>query len=111
MYRVKILSKAERQLKKLTKKNKPLARAFQKCINEISENPIREAKVGDIQGLWGHGFNFNKVVYRVAYIIDEEQLYIFIIGVGTQEKTNQSCHFSSGKSLPSKFDNSFKFEG
>ncbi len=85
MYRVKILPKAERQLKKLTKKNKPLAAAFKKCINEISCEPIKEPKVGDLPGVWGHGFNFKGTDYRVAYIINNNDLFVFVIGVGAHE--------------------------
>lgn len=85
MYKARFLSNAEKQLIKLTKKNKPLAREFQKCIQEIRQNPFREAKIGDMQGVWGHGFRFHGVDYRIAYIIDKNLLYIFIIGVGTHE--------------------------
>ena len=43
-----ILPKSERQLKKLTKKNKPLAKKFKKAIEDIRKKPHREAKVGFI---------------------------------------------------------------
>ncbi len=85
MYKVKILPKPERQLKKLTRKNRKLAEAFRTCIDEIRSMPRRESKVGDLKGLWGHGFRFQQVDYRVAYIIDEGHLYVFIIGVGSHE--------------------------
>lgn len=84
MYNAKFLSKAERQLKKLTKKNKPLAKKFKKSIESLRKNPYREAKVGDLKGVWGYGFRFNRTDYRIAYIIIEEEICIFIIGVGTR---------------------------
>jgi mRNA interferase RelE/StbE len=85
MYKVKFLPKAEKQIKKIARKNKPLIKDFQKCILEICQNPFREAKVGDLQGVWGYGFRAKGVAYRIAYIINEDELYIFIIGVGTHE--------------------------
>jgi len=85
MYRVIFLPKAERQLKRLTKKNKPLAKAFRNCVNEISRDPVREPKVGDLAGIWGYGFNFKGVDYRIAYIINENDLFVFVIGVGSHE--------------------------
>ena len=71
--------------KKLTKKNKPLAKKFKKSIEKVNETPHQEAKVGDLKGVWGYGFRFNKTDYRLAYIIIEEKVCIFIIGVGTRE--------------------------
>ena len=85
MYEIKFVSKAERQLKKLTKKNKPLAIKFKNSIKKISKNPYQEAKVGDLKEVWGYGFRFNKTDYRIAYIIIEKEVTIFIIGVGTRE--------------------------
>ncbi len=85
MRKVIFLPKAEKQLRKLTRKNLTLAGAFAKCIQEIKENPFREPKVGDLQGVWGHGFRLNKVEYRIAYIIADDRILVFIIGVGTHE--------------------------
>ncbi len=85
MYKIKFVSKAERQLKKLTKKNKPLAVKFKDSIEKLSKNPYQEAKVGDLKEVWGYGFRLNKTDYRIAYIIIEKEVTIFIIGVGTRE--------------------------
>ncbi len=85
MRKVIILPKAEKQLRKLIKKNLALALAFEKCIQEIREKPYREHKVGDMEGVWGHGFTLNGVDYRIAYIVIDDHIHVFIKGVGSHE--------------------------
>jgi len=86
LYRAVFTSKAEKQLKKLTKKNKPLVNEFEKQIKKICKNPkIGYVKLGDLNGVWGYGFIKNRTSYRIAYIISNDELIIFIIGVGTRE--------------------------
>jgi mRNA-degrading endonuclease RelE of RelBE toxin-antitoxin system len=42
-------------------------------------------KVGNLEGVRGHGFYFGGTAYRIAYLIDGGKLVILVIMVGTRE--------------------------
>jgi len=50
------------------KAHKPLQLAIEDAVDEICDNPqIGEAKVGDLAGIWGYKFKFNRQEYLIAY--------------------------------------------
>lgn len=83
MYKAVLLPRAEKQLRKL--RDQQLVREFRECIREICEQPFRKSKVGDLQGVWAHGFSYRGTSYRVAYFIDREKQTVYVIGLGSHE--------------------------
>ena len=72
-------------LKKI--KEKPLKYAFQKTIDEITQNPyVGEPKMGDLLGVFSCDIFYNKVNYELAYtIIKEKDKTVVVILAGTRE--------------------------
>ncbi|MBS4029868.1 MAG: type II toxin-antitoxin system RelE/ParE family toxin [Clostridiales bacterium] len=83
MYRVILLPRAEKQLRKI--KERELLGAFRQCLRDISVQPFRKSKVGALKNVFGHGFNYRGTAYRVAYLMDTEEHVIYIIGLGSHE--------------------------
>ncbi len=83
MYKAIFLPGAEKQLRKI--KEQALVKAFQECVKEAATQPYKAIKVGDLSGIYGHGFNYNKTAYRIAYLIDEDSRTIIIAGLGNHE--------------------------
>ena len=85
MRKLIILPPAARFLKKI--KEKPLKLAFQKAIDDISQNPyIGDPKTGDLSGVYCCDFFYNKTNYELAYtIIEENDETVVVILAGTRE--------------------------
>lgn len=83
MYKAVLLSRAEKQLRKL--KDRRLIQQFRECLREICEQPFRKPKVGDLQGVWAHGFSYRGTSYRVAYFVDRDEQTVYVIGLGSHE--------------------------
>lgn len=83
MHRAILLPRAEKQLRKI--KDKALLEKAYSSIREAATQPYRDSKVRDLKGIYSHGFYYSKTAYRIAYIIDEENQAIKIIGIGSHE--------------------------
>ncbi len=83
MYKATFLPRAEKQLRKI--KEQTLLKAFQGCVAEAAAQPNKTQKVGDLDGIYGHGFTYNKTAYRIAYLIDEKSQSILVVGLGSHE--------------------------
>ncbi|HHY93105.1 MAG TPA: type II toxin-antitoxin system RelE/ParE family toxin [Firmicutes bacterium] len=83
MYTAILLPRAEKSLRKI--KEQGLLERFRDCVEAIQEQPFKSGKVGDLAGVWAHGFSYRGVAYRVAYLVDEEEKKVYIIGLGSHE--------------------------
>ncbi len=85
MNQILILPPAAKYLKKI--KDVKLKKVFQNTIDQIIENPFHgERKTGDLSGVYGVDFYYNKTNYEVAYtIINNENKQIIVILAGTRE--------------------------
>lgn len=77
MYKAVLLSRAEKQLRKL--KDRRLIQQFRECLRETCEQPFRKPKVGDLQGVWAHGFSYRGTSYRVAYFVDRDEQTVYVL--------------------------------
>ncbi|MCE5224032.1 type II toxin-antitoxin system RelE/ParE family toxin [bacterium] len=80
-----ILPPAAKYLKKI--KDSTLKLKFQHTIDQIIENPFHgEKKTGDLSGVYGVDFHYNKTSYELAYrIIIKDNTYVIVILAGTRE--------------------------
>jgi mRNA-degrading endonuclease RelE of RelBE toxin-antitoxin system len=83
MYKVILLPRAEKQLRKIREHG--LLTAFRQCLRDISVQPFRKSKVGRLKGVFGHGFNHQGTAYRIAYFINTEEQVIYVVGLGSHE--------------------------
>jgi mRNA-degrading endonuclease RelE of RelBE toxin-antitoxin system len=83
MYKAILLPRAEKQLRKV--KDRRLVSKFRECLTEICVDPFRRSKVGDLRGVWAHGFSYQGVSYRIAYFIDRQKQTVYVIGLGSHE--------------------------
>lgn len=83
IYKALFLPRAEKQLRKI--KEQALVKAFQECLAKAASQPYKTEKVGDLRGIYSHGFAYNKTAYRIAYLIDEESRTIIVVGLGNHE--------------------------
>lgn len=83
MYKVIFLPRAAKQLRKF--KEQALVKTFQSCVTEAASQPYKTKKIGDLSGIYSHGFTYSKTAYRVAYLIDEESRTIIVVGLGNHE--------------------------
>ena len=85
MNQLLILSSAAKYFKKI--KDSKLKNLFQTTIDQIIENPyLGERKTGDLAGIYGVDFHYNKTTYEVAYsIIKKDDLVVIVIFAGTRE--------------------------
>ena len=85
MYDVSYSKSAERYFKKI--KDKRLLAEYKKAISKLTLNPyIGKQKTGDLKGIYGFDFIYNKVNYELAYRIYEiDEKLIVVILAGTRE--------------------------
>ena len=84
MYKLTYSPAAVKYIKKI--RNKSLKAELKKAIDNISKDPyIGEAKMGDLQGIFGYDVYYDSVNYEIAYIIREKEILVTIIMVGTRE--------------------------
>lgn len=84
MYSIKYSTAAAKYIKK--NKNQELKAELKKALCSIAENPlVGEAKMGDLQGIFGYDVYYDSVNYEIAYIVLEKEVIITIIMVGTRE--------------------------
>ena len=83
MYEVILLPRAEKQLNKI--KERTLLVEFRHCLKELAVQPFQKNKVGSLKNVYGHGFNYMGISYRVAYLIDTEKKIVYVIGLGSHE--------------------------
>lgn len=88
-YKVKLSSNSIKVLKKI--KNKQLKQKFiDKIYNDIAITPYSgTAKKGDLVGIYAVGFNYAKVSYRIAYKIDQDEVIVIILLIGSHENFYQ----------------------
>ena len=84
MYNIKYSPVAVKYIKKI--RNKQLKSELKNAIMQIANDPyIGEAKMGDLQGLFGYDVFYDSVNYEIAYTVKEKDILITIIMVGTRE--------------------------
>lgn len=86
MNKIIFLPPARNFLKKLKDKN--LKKLFEDAIKNISENPqAGQVKTGDLNGIYAYGFNYNKILYRIAYKVEinDDGTLTIIIMAGVHE--------------------------
>lgn len=85
MAQLRILPPAAKFLKKL--KDKHLKALYQEAIDRILEDhTVREAKTGDLAGIFGYDIYYNKTNYELAYTVEYvEEKVIVVIMAGTRE--------------------------
>jgi len=81
----KVSPKAENFFKKI--KDKSLKNKFKNAIEEIRKDPyIGEPKKGNLRGILGYDFRYNKTIYEIAYeIVEINGKVVVIILAGTRE--------------------------
>ena len=87
-YEVKFTESAEKDLKKLSKTNKAIAKLLKKWILENlinTQNPKQRGKAltGNLKGLW----RYRVGSYRIVVEIKDEVLLILIIEISDRRKT------------------------
>ncbi|MEW5321982.1 type II toxin-antitoxin system RelE/ParE family toxin [Geobacillus thermoleovorans] len=102
--RLQLLPKAEKAIKKLTKKDVALKQRLIEALREILSEPAEagEAKTGDLAGIYGYDIYHRGINYEIAYLIDQDGSghVVVVVLVGTREnfyeelkrymKTNQA---------------------
>lgn len=84
MYNIKYSPAAVKYIKKI--RNKELKSELKNAIMQIANDPyIGEAKMGDLQGLFGYDVYYDSVNYEIAYTVKEKEILVTIIMVGTRE--------------------------
>ena len=88
IYEVKFTESAERDLKKLSKTNKAIAKLIKKWILENligTQNPKQRGKVltGNLKGLW----RYRVGSYRIVAEIKDDVLLILIIEISDRKET------------------------
>ena len=88
IYEVKFTESAEKDLKKLSKTNKAIAKLLKKWILENlinTQNPKQRGKAltGNLKGLW----RYRVGSYRIVVEIKDEVLLILIIEISDRSKT------------------------
>ena len=84
MYKLQYAPASVKYLKKL--RNKELKSRLKAAIYEIAENPyIGEAKIGDLEGIFGYDVYYDNTNYEIAYTIRNREVIVTIIMVGTRE--------------------------
>ena len=84
MYKLTYSPAAIKYIKKI--RNKSLKAELKRAIDDIANDPyIGEAKMGDLQGIFGYDVYYDSVNYEIAYIIREKEILVTIIMVGTRE--------------------------
>lgn len=84
MYNIKYSPAAVKYIKKI--RNKELKSELKSAIMQIAKDPyIGEAKMGDLQGLFGYDVYYDSVNYEIAYTIKDKEILVTIIMVGTRE--------------------------
>lgn len=102
--RLQLLPKAEKAIKKLTKKDAALKQRLIEALRQILTDPAEagEAKTGDLAGIYGYDIYHRGINYEIAYLIDQDDSghVVVVVLVGTREnfyeemkrymKTNQA---------------------
>ena len=84
MYKLVYSPTAVKYIKKI--RNKSLKAELKKALDDISNDPyIGEAKMGDLQGIFGYDVYYDSVNYEIAYTVKEREILVTIIMVGTRE--------------------------
>lgn len=85
MTEVRFLPPAAKYIRKL--KNKKLKLLYQEAVDIICEDhTVGEAKTGDLSGVYGYDFYYNKTNYELAYTVEyQEDKIIVVIMAGTRE--------------------------
>ena len=84
MYNVQYSTAAVKYIKKI--RNRELKGEIKKAIDILAENPYcGEAKMGDLQGLFGYDVFYDGINYEIAYTINDNSIMITVIMVGTRE--------------------------
>lgn len=83
MYRLVYTNKAARQIKKMDKQVKI---ELKKHLELIAIDPyLGRKKKGKLQDIWGYGFNWQGLAYRIAYKIFNDELVILVFAAGSHE--------------------------
>ncbi|MFA5881999.1 MAG: type II toxin-antitoxin system RelE/ParE family toxin [Eubacteriales bacterium] len=83
MYRLVYTNKAARQIKKMDKQVKI---ELKKRLELIAIDPyLGRKKKGKLQDIWGYGFNWQGIAYRIAYKIFNDELVILVFAAGSHE--------------------------
>ena len=83
---IELLAPARRYLKKI--RDKKLKQLFVENIEKVREDPtIGQMKTGDLNGVYVHGFHYNKTEYRIAYLIkvNDDGTLTTVILIGEHE--------------------------
>ena len=73
----------ERSVKKLNKQNKA---ELDIAVKELINNPyLGDSKKGDLSGIRVYKFKMNKQLTLLAYSIDEGELILYLIKLGSHE--------------------------
>ncbi|WP_044737304.1 type II toxin-antitoxin system RelE/ParE family toxin [Geobacillus kaustophilus] len=87
--RLQLLPKAEKAIKKLTKKDVALKQRLIEALREILSEPAEagEAKTGDLAGIYGYDIYHRGINYEIAYLIDQDDSghVVVVVLVGTRE--------------------------
>ncbi|WJQ15110.1 type II toxin-antitoxin system RelE/ParE family toxin [Geobacillus stearothermophilus] len=87
--RLQLLPKAEKAIKKLTKKDAALKQRLIEALRQILTDPAEagEAKTGDLAGVYGYDIYHQGVNYEIAYFIDQDDsgYVVVVVLVGTRE--------------------------
>ncbi|WEV52114.1 type II toxin-antitoxin system mRNA interferase toxin, RelE/StbE family (plasmid) [Lactobacillus sp. ESL0731] len=88
-YRIKLSARTVKVLKKI-KDRQLKQKIVDKIYDEIAVDPyIGSAKKGDLAGIYAIGFNHAKASYRIAYKIEQDEVVVIILLVGTHENFYQ----------------------
>lgn len=78
MYTIFIKKRAEKFISKAEKNLKILLKSY---LENFSENPfIGEELKKDKKGIYSFHFKYNRTDYRIAYLIERNEIHILLIG-------------------------------
>lgn len=85
VYQIKPSRRVIKYLKKL--KNRPLKQKFTNVIfDTLAHDPyLGQEKRGDLLNYYTYGFVFEKVSYRIAYTINDDQEIVIVVLAGPHE--------------------------
>lgn len=85
-YKINPSKRVVKYLRKL--KNRQLKKKFTSAIYDtIANNPyVGTEKHGDLKSYFAYGFNFDRVAYRIAYTINDDNEVVIVVLAGPHEK-------------------------
>ena len=87
-YKVYLEREAEKFLKKITKRDKPLYQRISRALEVLIQDPfIGKALSGDLKGI----YSYRVGSYRIIYLIQSGQLIVLVVDIGHRKEVYKSA--------------------